>query len=264
MKPHKSTRRLFLLLTLAVLLLAACQPAVAGTTNLPTEPAIPTAQPVGADTEAPISEPTETSDATGTTVPAEPTEAAPQASPTSEVLALPPTGVQAPEGWLVLDNPNLGYSLAYPAEWEICQETKYSRAFCEIQEEPEGMGPPPRLYVSVVPQDYTNHDWEVYNFTSNEIIQEFLASPVGESILKAPASPASDYYTYTRLTDQMVAGRTALLIENSKVWEAPPGTKDRVLFIVSEGSIVHIGAYYETPEQLAMFEQVLDSFQFAP
>jgi hypothetical protein len=235
-----------MLLVLAVLFLAACQPAALEPTDLPAGPA---AQPPEVVAEAPTSEPT---------------EALVQAEPTAEDPALPLTGIQVPEGWQALEDSTLGLSLAYPTQWEICQETKYSRAYCEIQAEPEGMGPPPRLYVSVYPLDSTNPDWEIYNFTPIETIREFMALPVGESMLKVPGSPTPDYFTYTRLSDQVIAGLNASVIENPKVWEAPSGTKDRVLFILTEDTIYTLGTYYETPEQLAMFEQVLASFQLIP
>jgi len=54
------------------------------------------------------------------------------------------------------------------------------------------------------------------------------------------------------------------VIENSKVLEFPPETKERVVLIFTEGTTCMIGVYYETPEQLEMFEQVLDSFQLVP
>jgi hypothetical protein len=51
------------------------------------------------------------------------------------------------------------------------------------------------------------------------------------------------------------------VIENSKVWEAPSGTKDRVVILVTEDITYMLGMNYETPQQLAMFEQILDTFQ---
>src|SRR5512140_2764582 len=137
--------------------------------------------------------------------------------------------VQAvPAGWHVLK----GYSLAYPPEWEVTEQLRYSRMFTEIQKEPAGMGPPLRLYVSAFPNDYTDQDGQVYNFIPSESIREFMALPVGKSKLKVADANPPDAWTYTRLPDQTVAGKTALVIENSTVWEAPTGTKDRVLVIV--------------------------------
>jgi hypothetical protein len=238
MKSRKSGE-IFALLALAVLFLAACQPAALETANPPAGPDATATQPLEVITETPASVPT------GTAVATE-------------------TAAQVPEGWQVLNDTTRGFSLAYPPEWEVCQVTKYSWAFCEIQKEPEGMGPPPRLYVSAYPQDSTNEDFEIYNFIPLVSIREFMVLPVGESKLREAGAMAPEYFTYTRLPDRMVAGWNAMVIENTRVWEAPPETNDRVIIVVDEGTTYMIGAYYETPEQLALFEQVLDSFQLVP
>lgn len=242
MNAHKSETLFALLALAAILLLTACQPAAPAATASPVQP-------------------DQSAAATATVQPVEPTSTLSPTATVSEEPELPITGSQAPEGWQFLEVPTLGYSLAYPPEWEICQETRYSLTFCEIQKEPEGMGPPPRLYVSVYPREYTNPDWEVYNFTPAGIIQGYMDLPVGESMLKEPRSPFPDYSTYTRLPDQTVAGHTALVIENSRVWEMPSGTKDRVLYMRTEATTYNLGMYYATPEQLALFEQVLETFQ---
>jgi hypothetical protein len=165
-------------------------------------------------------------------------------------------------------HPARGYSLTYPLVWANNQVSEYSQEFNEIQEEASGMGPPLRLYVSVYPKEYTNQDPEVahfvYHFIPIKTIREFMALPVGESKLKDPDTPTPDSDTYTRLPDQVVAGEPALVIENSTVWEAPTGTKDRIVIFVTQETTVILGMYYETPEQLAMFGRVLSSFQLIP
>jgi hypothetical protein len=88
-----------------------------------------------------------------------------------------------------------------------------------------------------------------------------MSLPLGASMLKEPDAIPPDCFTYTRLPNRKVAGRTALVIENSTVWEAPIGTKDRLVILVSGDTTYILGMYYETPQQLAMFEQILDSFQ---
>jgi hypothetical protein len=254
MKTHRSGR-FFAFLALAALLLAACQPAALETSDPAVDPA---AQPLEASTEGPVRTPTESAAAMQTPAPVEP-----GAAPSGDGAGLPQTGGQVPQGWQELTTTQ-GYSLAYPPEWAECQVTRYSLTFCQVQEDPAWMGPPLRLYVSVFPRDHTNADFEVYNFITAESIREFMALPVGGSKLREPNAMAPDYFTYTRLPDRMVAGLSAAVIENSRVWEAPPGTKDRVVFIVTEDTTYMLGMYYESPEQLAMFEQVLDSFQLVP
>lgn len=245
---------MFIMLALAALLLAACQPAVE--TAIPaTEPAAATTQPAPVATQMPAA-----------TLPAPADTQAPAAAPTESMATAEPSGpgAQIPEGWEVFTDTANGYAVAYPPVWEMCEEHAQSRIFCEIQAIPEGMGPPLRMYISVIPQDSNNGDFEIYNFLSFERIREFMVLPVGESMLREPGAMAPDYFTYTRLPNRTVAGWSAAVIENSKVWEFPEGTRDRVVFIVTEGTTNMIGMYYQTPEQLEMFEQALDSFQFVP
>lgn len=237
--------RFLVLAVLAALFLAACQPAAPEPTSPP------------AAATDPVPAPLETTAPTEAAAPVEPTQAATQPAPAAEATALP-------DGWQGLEGADLGFSLAYPGVWELCQETQYSWAYCEVLEDPEGMGPPPRLYVSAFPQGYDNSDWEVYNFIPAEKIREYMNLPVGGSLQRDPGAPAQEFFTYTRLPNQTVAGWSALVIENAKVWEAPAGTQERVVLIVTEGATYILGAYYETPEQLALFEQVLGSFQFTP
>jgi len=249
MKTKKLTQYLALL-TLVILFLAACIPE--GTVI----------QPTVANTVTPAFEPTEIAGGGKTPVPIEPTSAVAQATTTSEADASPPDERQIPDGWQILDDDQTGYSLAFPPAWNVCQETKYSWTFCDNLEDPAWMGFPLRLYVSVFPNDHTNADWEVYNFTSTETIRTFKTIPVGESMLKIPGSRKPEYDTFTRLPDQLVAGYSAPVIENSKLWGIPSGTNVREVLMVTEDTTYILGMYYETPDQLAMFQQVLDSFQF--
>jgi hypothetical protein len=228
------------LLMLVAQLLVACQSLALETTNSLDEP-------VGATEMA---------------VQAEPTKTVSQATLTSEGAAPSTTEVQVPVGWQVLDEVRQGYSLAFPSEWNACQETRYSWTFCDIQEDPKWMGRPLRLYVSVFPKDYTNEDWEVYNFIPTETIRAYLALPIGESRPKIAGSPRPDYISYTRLANQTVAGMTAAVIENSKLWGIPSGTKERVVLMITEDTTYILGMYYTTLEQLVLFEQVLDTFRF--
>ncbi|MBE0696560.1 MAG: hypothetical protein IH586_06525 [Anaerolineaceae bacterium] len=220
-------------------------------------------QPLVENTQSPAYEPTEIAGTVGTLAPIKPTGVADQATPTGEGPASPPAEMQVPDGWRVIDDSLRGYSLALPPEWNVCQETRYSWTFCDSQEDPAWMGFPLRLYISVFPNDYTNSDWEVYNFIPTATIREFIALPIGEIKSKVPASPRPEYFSYTRLPDQMVAESTAAVIENSKLWGIPSGTKERVAFMVTGDTTYILGMYYETPDQLALFAQVLDSFQFA-
>jgi hypothetical protein len=241
--------RCLALLALTVLVLAACQPAALEISAPPEQPSGAATQPAVATVKVTVSEPT---------------PAVSQDTPAAEGTVLPAVDGQLQEGWLVLADDSGGYSLAFPPEWKVCQETRYSWTFCDLQEDPAWMGSPLRLYVSVFPSDSTNADWEVYNFIPTATIREFMELPVGESRSKVPGSPRPEYSTYTRLPDQVVAGSPALVIENAHLWGIPPGTKERVVLMVAGDRTYLLGMYYETTGQLALFEQVLDSFQFHP
>jgi hypothetical protein len=241
--------RLLAFLMLTALLLTACQIASIEITKHTDEPDQTTPPPAEAATNAPVSEPT---------------KAISETAPSEEGSFHPSAEMQVPEGWQVLEDSTRGYSLAFPPEWNVCQVTRYSWTFCDIQEDPDWAGSPLRLYVSVFPKDYTNSDFEVYNFIPTVTIREFIALPVGESKPKVPGSPRPDTISYTRLPDQTVAGLTAPVIENSKLWGMPTETKERVVFMVTEDTTYILGTYYDTPDQLALFEQVMDSFQFLP
>ena len=245
MKPQ-ALRRLITFLMLALVLLTAChfQLEALETTGQPAEPTGTAAQPLEADLDSPATEPT---------------EAVSQATPTGD--SLPNTVKMVPAGWQPFYNDAHGYSLGYPPVWAVSEELRYSHVFVEIQKEPAGMGPPVRLYVSVFPNEYTDQDGGVYNFITGESIRAFMALPVGGSRLKELDAMPPDSWTYTRLPDQKLAGRDALVIENSIVWEAPTGTKDRLVILVAGDTTYMLGMHYETPQQLAMFEQVLDTFQ---
>jgi hypothetical protein len=141
----------------------------------------------------------------------------------------------------------------------VCFTGQYSIHFCRPAGE-AGPGLPPILQVSVTPAGAGNPD----DFITEEAYRAYQALPVGEAQLIEPDAQPPDYFSYTRLPDTTVAGRQAAVIENSKVWEAPPELKDRRVFILNDTGIIVFGANYLTPEELAAFETVLSTVQFAP
>jgi hypothetical protein len=99
---------------------------------------------------------------------------------------------------------------------------------------------------------------------SNEAIRSFLTLPVGEVQPFVPNAVLSEYITYTRLPDQEIGGLGVVLLENNRVWEAPVETIERRTLIVTEAGTFIVGTFYETPEELSLFEEVLNTFQFLP
>jgi hypothetical protein len=147
----------------------------------------------------------------------------------------------------------LGVSLVIPAEWELCTNTDLSRLFCRKQAE---LGGPafPRFYLTVLPSGFTNEDASAYNFISEDVVKAVMGLPVGQS-LATNALP--EYSTFTRLPDTTVGDLPAVVIENARVWEGGPNTKDRRVLVKVGAAIYMLGTYYETTDELAEFEQAL-------
>lgn len=176
----------------------------------------------------------------------------------------PGSGVIAPPGFNAFVDDQLHFGIAYPADWEEGQRyLEYSRLFFEKSTDPDGIGPLPKLYVTFIPLDDSLAQGS-YGFMSNESIRSFMALAVGEAQPLEPDAVLAEYITYTRLPDRAVSGWQALVIENDRVWEAPPETIERRALIVTEAGTLILGTFYERPEELALFEQALDTFQFMP
>jgi hypothetical protein len=59
----------------------------------------------------------------------------------------------------------------------------------------------------------------------------------------------------------MVAGLTAGVVENGKVWEAPAEIKDRRALLATDEGLFILGSYYDNPETLETFETILSTFK---
>ena len=157
--------------------------------------------------------------------------------------------------------PAHGYWMVLPSEWEACTTTDYSWVYCSPQAE-SGTSGFPAFYISVIPEGFTNDQASVYNFMPEEVIRRFLALPMGETLTTGDPNP--EHSTFTRLPDATIAGETWAVIENTRVWEGGPDTRDRRL-IVAHGDMTYVvGAYYETQMDLDEFEAVLATFAFTP
>ena len=148
----------------------------------------------------------------------------------------------------------LGFSVVVPAEWELCQNSGFSRLFCRKQ---AAAGGPafPRFYVTVLPLGFTNEDASAYNFLSEEDVKALMALPVGQSFA---TEILPDYSTFTRVPDTTVSGLPAVVVENAKVWEGEADTKDRRVFVKLATSTYMFGTYYRTEAELGEFERVLE------
>lgn len=195
----------------------------------------------------------------------------PEVTPAAEVgpgsgVATPEPGggMVAPPGFNAFMDRQLHLSLAYPAVWEEGQpDTRYNRIFYVKDLVPQGVGPVPKLYVTFIPLDDKLAEGS-YSYMTLEAIRSFEALPVGSSQPLVPDAFPAEAFTYTRLPDQEVGGRQALVIENEGVWEAPEETTDRRVLIETEAGVVILGSIYATPEELALFEQAVGTFQYVP
>ncbi len=86
----------------------------------------------------------------------------------------PGTAPNTPTSGQTHADPAYGFTLTYPAQWEICQTTEHSRLFCLTQTEPRGPGFPV-FYVSIIPAGFTNPDASVYNFIAEEKLRDVWA-----------------------------------------------------------------------------------------
>lgn len=195
----------------------------------------------------------------------EPLPASEEESPVGDEAAPPDgSGVIAPSGFNAYMDDGLHFSLAYPDGWELDEVfNAYGRVFLEKDPEPGGLGPQPKLYVTFVPLDDVLAEG-AYGFMPHEAVRSFSALPVGSAQPVVPDAFPAGAFTYTRLPDREVGGWQAVVIENEEVWEAYEETTDRRVLVVTEEGTFILGSIYATPEELALFEQVLDSFQLAP
>jgi hypothetical protein len=252
-----------------LIVLAGCAPLPAAphatsTTTAPADTAttIAVAPTIAAELTAPpmaepMSIPAATTVPTHTSTAVLPTVAPSDRAPTvAPGLTTPPA---APAGWSTYSDAALGVSLAIPPEWELCQNTGQSRLFCLKQAEPTGPAFP-RFYVTVLPQGFTNADASAYNFISEEHVKALMALPVGSS---RATNDLPAYSTFTRLADTTVNDLPAVTIENSKVWEGGPDTKDRRALVTVGTSVYMFGTYYETPAQIEAFGRVLGGVRIA-
>jgi hypothetical protein len=145
----------------------------------------------------------------------------------------------------------------------VCGETPYSRQYC-WPAEPGGTGPLPSFYATFIPAGFTNPEGQAYNFISDESVRGLLDQTVGDILVIPPDADPAEYFTYSRLPDQPVGGWDAAVIENERVWEAPPETKDRRAVIVTDTGALLLGSYYTTPEELNLYEKILANVEFTP
>lgn len=185
-----------------------------------------------------------------------------QPSPTS--IAQPTTSSVDKENLETYTNSKFNYSVKYPSNLELSQidlqNAPYSAIFNIKQTEPGPVGFP-SLYISVIPDGFTNTGSVVYNFMPADVINSFYTMSVGD-VKQTQTGTYSEFWTYKKLQNTTVAGQKGIVIENSKVWEGGNGLVDRRVYIKKNGYTYMIGTYYQTPQELNTFQNFLSNFTF--
>src|SRR5258708_23258549 len=166
--------------------------------------------------------------------------------------------------WQTYTSQKFNYTVMYPSALEInqmdLQNAPYSVIFHVKQTQP-GPNGFPALYISVIPDKFTNTNSVVYNFMPVDIINNFFTMNVGE-VKQTQTSTYAEFWTYKKLPDEIIAGQRGILIENNKVWGGGNGLADRRVYIKKDGYTYMIGTYYQTLQELNNFKTFLSSFNF--
>ncbi len=140
-------------------------------------------------------------------------------------------------------HPTMNYEIIVPENMQLDVVSDYS-----IQLFPngdiQGQGPTNFLYVTVIPQDFSNDKAEAYNYQASWYEKLIAVSKTGESVSVADArSQQDEWYTYTRVDDVVIDGKTFLSFENTKPWEFPTGTTERRFLLEDNGKRYILGYY---------------------
>lgn len=164
-----------------------------------------------------------------------------QPSPTATDEALIPTG------WTTYTSQRCEYSISYPEDMQIWDESANSRTFGFKLDNPDE-GARNFIYVSVINQEYPAPDGEgIYNYDPAEA-DLLLNMQVGESKASRDIPQVASSFTYQRLPDTTINGYAARTYENLKPWEFPNGTKEVRYYLSQNGCTYQIGGYLDTTQ----------------
>lgn len=156
-------------------------------------------------------------------------------------------------------NKKYHYFVKYPDNLAMSEETPYSTVFT-IKPKPVARLVFPLLYVSVIPDGFTNTKGEVYNFMTAEIINKFYALPDNETIQTETGTNA-EYWKFKKLATIPVAGIDGIVIQNDNVFEGN-GAVNRRVIVKKNGLTYIIGSYFQSQEELTIFRDFVLNFAF--
>lgn len=170
--------------------------------------------------------------------------------------AIPSEGDEMPilAGWTTYTSPSqqCGYSISYPSEMQVSEQTPYSQLFGFPLTDSDA-GARNFVYVSVITPEIQNmvkqglYEHDVYNYDP-AVTEILLAMQVGESKSVHQAPGVESGFTFERKPDAQIGGHTAQAYENLRPWEFPSGTKEIRYYLSLGGCTYLIGGYMDTTQ----------------
>lgn len=153
-------------------------------------------------------------------------------------------------GWVTYTSERYGYSISYPSEMEVTDQSQYSQTLKFKVADPDA-GATNFIYVSVITPEILGmvkqgvYDHDVYNYdpAATEIL---LNMQINESESAHPDEELAAWFTYQRLADTTISGHVSQTYENTRPWDFPKGTKEIRYYLSRNGSIYMIGGYVDT------------------
>jgi hypothetical protein len=191
--------------------------------------------------------------------------------------AVPVTSGEAPipAGWATYTSPQREYTISYPPELQVTEQTPYSQTF-GFKLTDSDAGARNFIYVSVITPEIQNmvkeglYNHHVYNYdpAATAIL---LNLQVGESKPVHPSPSVESGFIYQRQSDTTISGHVAQTYENAQPWEFPSGTKEIRYYLSQNGCTYLIGGYIDgtgsnqpgaVTEEL--FSQIVATFRWIP
>ena len=185
------------------------------------------------------------------------------------------SGAAMPAGWATHTSQQCEYSISYPSEMQVTDQSPYSQTLRFKSADPDA-GARNFIYVSVVgPQTQSMvqagaYQNEVYNYDPAET-DVLLNMQVGESRSSRADANAAPGFTYQRQADTTISGQAARTYENAQPWEFPAGTKEIRHYVSANGCTYLIGGYVDAagsnqPGAISedLFHQIRATVQLMP
>jgi len=156
------------------------------------------------------------------------------------------------KGWLSYNNKMLGISFEYPPGYILSNRDSFvgGKGDCNLTiakyvDVPLG-SENDQIFFSVVPKNQKikcqGDNWPY----KKENLDLFNQLKVGQNKSTAEGSSTSDYFSFTRLSDQGIAGLKMKVFYTDKVWEFAQGTKEYVYVYESKNAIYYLGGFVDS------------------